>query len=230
MSWRIEQADASVLMRELPDEWAQTCVTSLPRASAFTYALTILSESRRVLRADGTLWLFAHQEEPLQHALMQLGFYAQGSPRWAAQLAAYGGPRLLVFTKQHSFFCDGHALEQPRPRRRLCWMAAQSNGVRRAHRMPCTHELCFRLTKRCMLAGSSPVACGVCGAPYRRAQPGESARAAARFATCAHNDQTGRCLVLDPFCHPGSHTAELAHRYGRSFLGITHNAQVGKHQ
>ncbi len=28
MSWRIEQADALTLMRELPDRWAQTCVTS----------------------------------------------------------------------------------------------------------------------------------------------------------------------------------------------------------
>ncbi len=70
-----------------------------------------------------------------------------------------------------------------------------------------------------MLAGSSPVACGVCGAPYRRARPGESAQGARR-ATCAHNDKSGRCLVLDPFCGSGT-TGAAAHRLGRSFLGIT---------
>jgi hypothetical protein len=227
VSWRIEQTDALALLRELPENWAQTCVTTLPRTSTFADVLAILSESRRVLRADSTLWLFAHQEEPLQHALMQLGFYAQGSPRWAALLAAYGGPRLLVFTKQPRFFCDAHPLDRlPRPRR----VSGQS-GVRRAQPMPCKRELCIQLTRRCILAGSSPIACGVCGAPYRRARrPGERTQSARFEATCAHNDQAGCCLVLDPFCHPGTHTPELAHRYGRSFLGITDTARFGNHR
>ncbi len=34
MSWRIEHADPLAILRELPDTWAQTCVTSPPRARA----------------------------------------------------------------------------------------------------------------------------------------------------------------------------------------------------
>src|ERR1700691_1676834 len=39
MSWRIETADALSLLRELPDDWAQTCVTSPPYWGLRDYGL-----------------------------------------------------------------------------------------------------------------------------------------------------------------------------------------------
>ena len=39
MSWRIEHADALSLLQELPDEWAQTCVTSPPYWGLRDYGL-----------------------------------------------------------------------------------------------------------------------------------------------------------------------------------------------
>ncbi len=226
MSWRVEHADALSLLRELPDNWAQTCVTSPPCTSAFAGVLAVIAEVRRVLREDGTLWLFQQPGEPLQDALAELGFHRQSSPRWSAPLAVNGRARLLLFTKQSRFFCDALTLDRPRPRG-LCCARATQGAARCAQPLPCELQLRLELTRRCMLAGSSPVACGVCGAPYRRARPGERALGARR-ATCAHNDQSGRCLVLDPFCHPGTSTAEVAHRYGRSFLGITDAVRIGE--
>jgi hypothetical protein len=74
MSWRIEQADALTLLRELPDRWAQTCVTRPPRAGDPDRTLAILAEVRRVLRDDGTLWvLLAPDQLPLATELRAEG-------------------------------------------------------------------------------------------------------------------------------------------------------------
>ena len=218
MSWRIERSDAVSLLRELPDDWAQTCVTSPPRTASSAEVLVVLSDVRRVLRGDGTLWLFSQPGELLE-ALVELGFHWQDSPRWAAPHSVSAGTRLLLLTKRPSFFCDA-ALDRPRLRR-LRRADVQSVACR-AQPMPCERELRVQLTRRCVLAGSSPIACGVCGAPYSRACPG-----APRRATCVHNDRTGRCLVLDPFCRPGAPTAAVAHDSGRSFLGIT-DTRIGE--
>jgi hypothetical protein len=183
----------------------------------------------RVLREDGTLWLFHQQGTSLHDVLVELGFCWQGSPQWSAPLAAHEGARLLLLTKRERFFCDGLTFERPRPRQVRCSRAAQCIG-RGAQSVSCEYELRTELIRRCVLAGSSPFACGVCGAPYRRARAREGVLGERR-ATCAHNDQSGRCLVLDPFCRPGTPTAaEVAHRYGRSFLGITDNAAIGGHR
>jgi hypothetical protein len=225
VSWRIEQADALALLRELPDGWAQTCVTSLPRPGASAEVFAILVQARRVLRADSTLWLFTHRAEPLQDALGELGFYGHGTPRWAAPLAANTNTRLLLFTKSTRFFCDAYTLNYPGPRR--AFHASTQSPTRGTRRRLCGRERLARLTRRCVLAGSSPLACGVCGAPYERAPASESGRGARR-PTCAHRDRAGRCLVLDPFAYPGTPTGEIAHRYGRSFLGISDIAHVGE--
>jgi hypothetical protein len=39
MSWRVEHADALSLLRELPDNWVQTCVTSPPYWGLRDYGL-----------------------------------------------------------------------------------------------------------------------------------------------------------------------------------------------
>ena len=105
------------------------------------------------------------------------------------------------------------------------------------------------LAERCILAGTSPKACGVCGAPWARAVEREFVKLANRrpdrkahtgqmadinsheamgynnttttgwAATCAHNDDTGRCVVLDPFAGTGT-VARVALRHGRHAVGI----------
>jgi hypothetical protein len=90
------------------------------------------------------------------------------------------------------------------------------------------HERGLALIKRCILAGSSLLACRTCGAPYQRTRPGEDALGVRR-PTCAHNNPGGCCLVLDPFYdRAGIPTAEAALHTGRSFLGITEPAEEGE--
>ena len=84
MSWRIEEADALVLLRELPDRWAQTCVARPPRGGDPERTLAILDEVRRVLRDDGTLWVLLQREQLLLAAeLREEGWTQQAAPEWA---------------------------------------------------------------------------------------------------------------------------------------------------
>ena len=120
-----------------------------------------------------------------------------------------------------------------------------------------------KLVEPCLLAGSSPKACGQCGAPWERVVEretsfeGNSARAgrspdeiaasgkwqaeqldgnaglkagpvvASRTLgwqpSCAHQDDTGRSLVLDPFAGSGT-VGVVARWHGRDFIGIELNA------
>ena len=88
MSFRIEQADPLALMQELPDEWAQTCVTSPRRDAPVPYLLAVLDQVHRVLRHDGTLWL-ALTRGGNAHELKR----ALRDTRWLQPLPATGTPR-----------------------------------------------------------------------------------------------------------------------------------------
>jgi hypothetical protein len=232
MSWRIEQADALTLLRELPDGWAQTCVTRPPRPGDSDRTLAILAEVRRVLRDDGTLWLLlAPDELPLTAELHAAGWTQQSSPAWATPVIGDRARAMVpfLFTKERQYFYDARTIgARPRPSSPFCVSA--SRQVRRAQScLPAReHERRLQLVKRCILAGSSLLACGECGAPYRRTRPGESAPGIRR-PTCPHNNPGGCCLVLDPFYdRAGIPTAEAALCSGRSFLGIADPAGVGE--
>ncbi len=82
-----------------------------------------------------------------------------------------------------------------------------------------------KLAEPCILAGSAPRACGVCGSPWERrpASSGETEW----LPSCVHQSGTGRCLVLDPFCGSGT-TGAVAHRLGRDFLGIELGGQTAR--
>lgn len=231
MSWRIETTDPLTLMRELPDQWAQTCIARPPRAGDSDRTLAILTEASRVLRDDSTLFaLLAPDQLPLANQLCAEGWTAQPAPAWATRRTACergGTRRLFLFTKERRYFYNAQAAGGcPSPQR-----ASYLNVGRQARvqdcRLACEREQRLQLVKRCILAGSSLLACGECGAPYRRARPGESAPGARR-PTCPHNNPGGRCLVLDPFYDPGVPTAQAALCTGRSFLGITNPAGVGE--
>jgi hypothetical protein len=229
MSWRIEQADALTLMRELPDGWAQTCVARPPRTGDPERTLAILTEARRVLRDDGTLWvLLAPDQLPLAAELRAEGWSQQSSPQWATRRTACGrggAIRLFLFTKLRRYFYDAHTIGARNRSPSRFWVGA-SRQERRAQSClpPREHEHRLALIKRCIRVGSSLLACGECGAPYRRTRPGESAPGIRR-PTCPHNSPGGCCLVLDPFYDPaGVPTAEAALCTGRSFLGIADRA------
>jgi hypothetical protein len=228
MSARIEHTDSLTLLRELPDGWAQTCITQPPRADAPDRTLAILAESRRVLRDDGTLWLFTAPAESYLEDLREEGWQLQTTPVWARPLAAYGRPalRLFLLSKQSRYFYDTSTIgAYPAP---SLWVSGSCRVRRIQSCVPAReHERGLRLVKRCVMAGSSLLACGECGAPYRRARPGESAPGL-RHPTCSHNNPDGRCLVLDPFYRPGLPSAEAALCSGRSFLGITDTASEGR--
>ncbi len=108
MSWRIEEADALVLLRELPDRWAQTCVARPPRGGDPERTLAILDEVRRVLRDDGTLWVLLQREQlPLAAELREEGWTQQAAPEWAERATrdAHGAAaRLFLFTAQRRVF------------------------------------------------------------------------------------------------------------------------------
>ncbi len=228
MSWRIEEADALTLLRELPDQWAQTCLTSPPSTQAPAITLAVLAEVRRVCREDGTLWLLHRPGEPLLDALREQGWILQRPPAWARPLVlgCNAALRVSLLSKKRRYFYNAHtAAAHTRPQRRSC--PSTSRRARHVQRCALAREQDPQLVWRCVLAGSSPLACGACGAPYRRARPGESAPGIRR-PTCTHNNPDGRCLVLDPFYEPGTPTAEAAHRNGRSFLGIACHAGTGE--
>jgi hypothetical protein len=209
---RIEEARAVVFLKELPSGWAQMCITSPPPSCAEGEALAVLAEVHRVLRPDGTLWLITESGERLEGGLHACGFELQPSPAWASARLLEGEPRvrLALLSKGPRYYLDargGFPASTPSTRTRPPASAqlgrAECRGLDRAQRR--------KLIRRCILAGSSRVACGACGAPFWRAQP-----------TCAHHDPGGSCLVLDPFYSERSvASAEIARRHGRSFLGVS---------
>jgi hypothetical protein len=218
VSWRIEHADPLAILRELPNTWAQTCVTNPPRRGPHDHTLAVLGEAHRVLRADGTLWLL-HPERSLPSELVEHG--------WQPHPVAWAGPltrertRLWLLTKQPGYFSETGAIHE---------YARLRTPARLGERPACCgscpwqeqRELHPRLRRLCILAGTAPLACGACGTPWQR-DPKRGRR-----ATCAHNAPGGRCLVLDPFCR-SPQTALVAARLGRSFLGIT-DPQAGEQQ
>jgi hypothetical protein len=228
MSWRIERADALALLLELPDGWAQTCVTSPPRVGDHDRTLAILAEARRVIRDDGTLWVFLRPDDlPLAAELQAEGWSQQSSPAWTTQRDT--ATRLFLFTKGDRYFYDAHTIGARSGSPSWLGVGASRQARRAQTCLPALeHERGLQLVKRCILAGSSLLACGDCGAPYRQTRPGESALGMRR-PTCPHNNPCGCCLVLDPFYdRAGIPTAEAALSTGRSFLGITNPAGVGE--
>lgn len=105
---------------------------------------------------------------------------------------------------QHEQWKGGQA------RQRRSWWTVTARGYRGAQAV-----FPEKLIEPCVLAGNAPAACGICGAPWQRHPTSQE-----EWRTgCEHNDRTGHCLVLDPFCGSGT-TGAVAQRLGRDFLGI----------
>src|ERR1700688_647653 len=119
MTWRVEQAGALSILRELPGEWAQTCVTSPPSDLAVPYLLAVLDEVRRVLRLDGTLWLRlppGADSRRLVALLREAGWLRPTAPRMLAggHLRGRFPGELMLLTKRPAFlYCPVRALPSP---------------------------------------------------------------------------------------------------------------------
>jgi hypothetical protein len=219
MSARIERtADPTTLLRELPAGWAQAIVTSPCRRELDRSPAALFSELHRVLREDGTLWLLCADRQ-LPGELAQRGWMLR-SVDWATPLRVdpAGRARLHLLVKQPGYYYNSEAAD--------LFRAPRTVITRRGGRPRCcawNPEHRRQLVRLCILAGSSRIACGACGAPYARVRG--DGELGVRRPTCTHNDPDGCCLVLDPFYHPGSGTQEIANRYGRAFLGITRTGE-----
>lgn len=230
MSHRVEHADALTLLCELPGGWAQTCIARPPRDGAPDRTLAILTETRRVLRDDGTLWLLAPpDQQQLLADLQAQDWKRQTTPAWATRLTARTRPAigLFLFSKNARYFYDADTIDGPQPRPLAAsWHlgCGQSRYPQRCA-VAFARERDLRLVRSCVLAGSSPLACGQCGAPYRRKRPNESAPGIRR-PTCRHNHPGGNCLVLDPFYTPSLTSTEAVLCTGRNFLGIKDTAST----
>ncbi len=220
MRRRVEHADVLTVLRELPGGLAQVCLAA-PQTIEVPRTLVVLAEARRVLRHDGTLWLWHRGNETLLTGLRELGWVHRPIPAGESALSHQDKrERLFLFTKTTGrYYYRGHPFT--RAHRPQSVGAGASARARRAGR--CIGEAPWHsreLIRRCVLAGSSRVACGACGTPYRPSSPGALTSGAHRPG-CAHHNPQGHCLVLDPFYQPHTGTAEIAHAQGRSFLGIT---------
>lgn len=227
MSWRIEHSDALTLLRELPSGWAQSCVTSPPRDVPPRELLAVLEQVRRVLRADGTLWLALTRGGSSPSVLAWLGETAWLGPAQERTISGYRVPSSVVlFTKQPAYLFTprlapapaagstwrtpgrlGRAYGRCLPRRASCVPAPGSGGL-----------LARELIEWCILTSTVPRACGVCGTPWLRVPYAASGHERWRTG-CVHINGRGRSLVIDPFCGSGN-TGLAAQRRGRDFLGI----------
>jgi DNA modification methylase len=84
-----------------------------------------------------------------------------------------------------------------------------------------------KLVEPCILAGTAPTASGICGAPWQRERTTRPTEAGLWRPGCSHRNDSGRCLVLDPFCGSGT-TGAVAHRLNRNFLGIERAPDTAK--
>jgi hypothetical protein len=219
MSWRVEHADTLTVLRELPDRWAQSCIAFPPCGLASDRTLAVLAQVHRVLRDDGTLWLFP-PNKAVYIELHAAGWIEQQPPCWARALTlrSAGIRPLALLTKRDPYFHNA-SLFAPQPQR----VSRPGRRGRPTPGAPQGRDAIRRLAGRCVLTSTARVACGSCGTPYRHGAPsGQRSR-------CAHHNPAGRCLVLDPFYRPAHGTLEAAHRHRRSFLGIA-DRRAGERQ
>jgi hypothetical protein len=241
MSWRIETANPFSLMRELPAAWAQTCFLRPPYDLPDPYLAAMLDEVHRVLREDGTLWIAfpgRGSAPQLLRLIEENGWLRPGASGPSHRHRRIGDGVVTLFTKRAEFHFNPRApllTVGCRSQMEVCPARAGSHGrisatrhlARRAWCVPARGQadtLTRSVLEWCLLAGTSPRACGVCGAPWKRlpAAGGQSGR---WRPGCSHSNGRGRCLVVEPFCGLGG-VGAVAVRLGRNYLGVEDNERV----
>lgn len=216
---RIERDDPLLLLCELPDGWAQSIITQPPTGASDPASqatlIAVVGELARVSRPDATLLWSVQVQQPMPLRQLALAFMRAGS--WQTQkseLAARSG--YLLFAKQPRFYWQ--PVPAPRPLR------LRTAGARRAWCIPAQQDLARQRLQTLLLAATSRIACGACGAPWTRDTIRSRDSVAMR---CGHRNAQGRSLLIDPFHTPSSLLAGLAVSHGRSYLGIQAASQTG---
>ncbi len=233
MSWRIEYANPFALLAELPNELVQTCFLRAPSDLPDACLLMLLGELHRVLRNDGTLWItFPRLAAPTERlrVVERAGWlfpteYRQAESNPYRCLTRRGGSVRLC-AKQLAFHYNPQrplARTGYRFSTQLCAGRLCSGTCRPARRPWCipvgeTEALTPQVIEWCIRSSTSPRACEVCGAAWKR-WPGATTPERGWQPGCRHGKGLSRCLVLDPFCGLGQ-VGALAVRHGRSFLGV----------
>jgi hypothetical protein len=230
MSWRIEQANPLALLRELPDGLFQTGILRTPADLPETDVPPVLRELHRVTREDGTLWLLGATHEA---AAIEAGWRRPTGRAVHPRPERHGSGCLTVALMAKNPGCYFNArLPLPGTPRRVCGHERSARGLRHRRRAWCVplanrRDLPQQLIDWCIQASTSPRACQICGAPWRRYSGATDIDRVWRPG-CEHGNGRGRCLVIDPFCGTGL-TGVLAVLAGRSFLGIEHDPLLARH-
>jgi len=225
MSWRIEQANPSALLRDLPDGLFQTGILRVPADLPDPDVASVLRKLHRVTRGDGTLWLLgaAHQS-----AALETGWHHPTGRRFHPRPPVQDSHRLLTVTllaKRPQFYFNARL---PLLAASRCSCERSGSDRRAAHRRrawcvpPVSRlESPQQLIAWCVQASTSPKACEFCGAPWRRGIQ------RVWLPSCEHRNGRGRCLVIDPFCGTGL-SGVVSLLAGRGFLGIEHDPQLAR--
>jgi hypothetical protein len=231
---RIERRRPRSLLRELPDGWAQTCITGPPAEESWRIAglTAVLRELHRVIRPDGTLLWNIERPQPLPLRSLVGRFLIYGWVVRQSPLASSNGH--LLFAKAGSgSYCYWKPDVKPvwalRSREAGCgapcrvWWQRRAACVIASPRDDSADRRSERMLERLLLAATARTACAACGTPFSYRPRGcgaPSASGAPGLAGCGHLDPRGRCLVIDPYRQPRSPLAAIAARHGRSYLGI----------
>lgn len=211
---RIERDDPLQLLRDLPGGWAQSIITRPPAPTsengppAQSALLAVVSELARVSRPDATLLWSIEPPQPMPLRRLALAFtLASGWQLQKNELASRSG--YLLFAKQSRFHWQPAPAQPP--------LRLRTAGARRAWCIPAQQDATRQQLERLLLAATTRVACGACGAPWTRgavrARDGMPMR-------CGHRNPHGHSLVIDPFHTPTSLLSALAISHGRGYLGI----------
>ena len=107
MSWRIEEADALALLRELPDGWAQLlCRSTAARRRPRTYARDPRRGTPRASRRRHAVGSPPTRAAALAAELREEGWTQQAAPKWAERATTEkkgAAARMFLFTKQRRF-------------------------------------------------------------------------------------------------------------------------------
>lgn len=228
MSWRIEHANPFAVVQELPDELVQTCMLRVPRDLPEPCLWTLLRELHRIVRDDGTLWIASYgSPAAIANAARETGWLVPDDDPRAGRRYRCGaeGSRLTLCAKRPDFHFN--------PRAPLLASVVRRQQHSRAGRRPrlgIGHERrawCVPPSDRglppnviewCIQTSTSPRACSVCGAAWKRF-PGATTPERRWWSACEHGNDRGRCLVLDPLCGLAD-VGVVAVRLGRGFLGV----------
>lgn len=233
MSWRIEHANPFAVLAELPNGLVQTCFLRVPPDLPDACLLVLSGELHRVLRDDGTLWItFPRLAAPVERLRLvrQAGWllpaeHPQARSNPTSRVTSCGASVTLC-AKQPAFHFNprrpldrtGYRFSTQTCSGRLRYAAWRP--TRRPWCIPAgaTEALATDVIEWCIRTSTSPRACEVCGAAWRR-WPGATTPERQWRPGCRHGKGRGRCLVLDPFCGLGQ-VGVLALRDRRSFLGV----------